>query len=175
MRRAFDRLMSMPTPRAFLSAALAASLLAAAACAPKAPAGPPPQDPAYAQKPADDFQRAFVSQEGVRPIKFGGWIKTLRPGQGPSPTYDSVVTVDYKGVLQDGREFDSSYGRGQPATFSLRKVIQCWTFGVPMMKVGEQARLLCPGAVAYGEAGDPPRIPPDATLVFDIELLKVVK
>lgn len=162
--------------RAFFFRALPAAVLAAAAaCGPKTPAGPPPPDPAFAQRPADDFQRAFVAQEGARPIKFGGWIKTLRAGTGASPTYDSVVTVDYKGVLQDGREFDSSYARGQPATFSLRKVIQCWTFGVPMMKTGEQARLLCPGSVAYGEAGDPPRIPPNATLVFDIELLKVVK
>jgi FKBP-type peptidyl-prolyl cis-trans isomerase len=161
--------------RDFFFPALAAALLALAACAPKAPAGPPPPDPAYAQKPADDFQRAFAAQEGARPIKFGGWIKTLRPGDGSSPTYDSVVTVHYKGVLQDGREFDSSYERGQPATFSLRQVIPCWTFGVPMMKTGEQARLMCPGSVAYGEAGDPPRVPPNATLVFDIELLKVVK
>jgi FKBP-type peptidyl-prolyl cis-trans isomerase FkpA len=147
---------------------VAALLLAG--CASNAPIA----DTAYAQKPATPFEQKFVDQ-GARPIKFGGWIRTITPGSGANPTPDSVVSVHYRGALEDGTEFDSSYGRGQPATFSLRNVVQCWTFGVPMMKAGEKAQLLCPAKVAYGQAGSPPAIPGNATLTFDIELLSIVK
>lgn len=157
----------------FLPCALLA-LAALSACAPSRQE-PPAPDPAYSQQPANDFERAFAAQPGVRPIKFGGWIQTLTPGNGPSPDADSVVTVNYRGTLPDGKEFDSSYARGQPATFSLRHVIQCWTFGVPMMKVGEKAKLVCPANVAYGDRGSPPVIPPGATLAFEIELLRIDK
>lgn len=129
----------------------------------------------YALKPANAFEEAFAGEAGARPIRFGGWIKTLTPGAGAGPTPDSVVTVHYRGALTDGTEFDSSYQRGAPATFSLRNVVRCWTFGVPMMKVGEKARLVCPPKSAYGSAGSPPAIPGGATLAFDIELLNIVK
>ena len=157
--------------KAPLSLAVAASL---AACSPGAPpvAGPGPE---YSRKPGNDFEAAFAREEGVRPIRFGGWLKTLDEGSGSAPTPDSVVSVQYRGALTDGTEFDSSYKRGQPATFSLRKVVPCWTFGVPTMRAGGKARLVCPSDAAYGDEGSPPTIPGGATLAFEIELLRVVK
>ena len=129
----------------------------------------------YSPKPANPFEEAFSREEGARPIRFGGWIKTLREASGASPNPDSVVTVDYRGMLTDGTEFDSSYKRGRPATFSLRNVVRCWTSGVPMMRVGEKAKLVCPSRTAYGAEGSPPTIPGGATLVFEIELLDIVR
>ena len=83
--------------------------------------------------------------------------------------------MHYRGTLTDGKEFDSSYKRGQPATFTLQRVIGCWTEGVQTMKVGEKARLVCPPNLAYGSRGVPGTIPPDATLVFEVELLGIVR
>ena len=135
-----------------------------------------PADSASAPlKPANAFEEAFAREAGVQPITWGGWIKTLTPGAGASPTADSVVKVNYRGTLTDGTEFDSSYKRNQPATFSLRNVVPCWTNGVPMMKVGEKAKFVCPSSAAYGDAGSPPMIPGGATLVFEIELLAIVR
>jgi FKBP-type peptidyl-prolyl cis-trans isomerase FkpA len=150
------------------------SALACAACGPatKVSSSVGPEDP---PKPANPYEEAFTHEDGVRPITWGGWIKTLRAGTGPSPNADSVVTVNYRGALTDGAEFDSSYKRGQPATFSLRNVVPCWTNGVPMMKVGEKAKLVCPASSAYGDKGSPPMIPGGATLDFEIELLGIVK
>ena len=152
-------------------------LLTAVACAACAPAAPPDAGgaPETASRPANAYEEAFVREDGVRPIAWGGWIKTLTPGSGATPNADNVVQVHYRGALTDGGEFDSSYKRGRPATFSLRNVIPCWTNGVPMMKVGEKARLVCPSSAAYGDAGSPPSIPGGATLVFEIELLDVVR
>ncbi len=153
-----------------------ASLLSLIVCGACAPANPPADaSTEYARGPGNPYEESFASEAGVRPIKFGGWIKTLKEGDGPAPTSDSVVTVHYRGTLTDGTEFDSSYGRGQPATFPLQNVIRCWTFGVPMMKLGEKAKLVCPAAVAYGSKGAPPDIPGGATLAFEIELLSIVK
>jgi FKBP-type peptidyl-prolyl cis-trans isomerase FkpA len=148
-------------------------LLAAAACA--ACAHPPADAAAEEQKPANPFEEAFSREDGARPITWGGWIKTLTPGTGASPNADNVVTVNYRGRLTDGTEFDSSYKHGQPATFSLRNVVPCWTNGVTMMKVGEKAKLVCPASTAYGDKGSPPSIPGGATLDFEIELLAIVK
>jgi len=154
--------------------ALILSAIACAACAPgnRVSSSVGPEDP---QKPSNAFEAAFVREDGVRPITWGGWIQTLRAGAGASPNADSVVTVNYRGSLTDGTEFDSSFKRGQPATFSLRKVVSCWTNGVPMMTVGEKAKLVCPASSAYGDAGSPPLVPGGATLVFEIELLGIVQ
>jgi FKBP-type peptidyl-prolyl cis-trans isomerase FkpA len=135
----------------------------------------PSEPPEFAFKPQNSFQEEAAKQPGVRPIRWGGWIQTLSDGAGPQPTPDSRVTVHYRGMLTDGTEFDSSYKRGQPATFSLRGVVPCWTNGVPMMKTGEKAKLVCPPSAAYGDAGSPPTIPGRATLVFEIELLAIVQ
>jgi FKBP-type peptidyl-prolyl cis-trans isomerase FkpA len=83
------------------------------------------------------------------------------------------VRVHYRGTFPDGREFDSSLARGQPAEFPLNRVIKCWTEGVQKMKVGGKAKLTCPPALAYGERGAGGSIPPNATLHFEIELLAI--
>lgn len=102
--------------------------------------------------------------------------QSLKEGSGAQPEPTDVVRVHYRGTLPSGKEFDSSYGRGQPAEFPLNRVIPCWTEGVRMMKVGGKARLICPPAIAYGERGaGGGAIPPNATLHFEVELLGIVK
>ncbi|MEY8879747.1 MAG: FKBP-type peptidyl-prolyl cis-trans isomerase, partial [Leptothrix sp. (in: b-proteobacteria)] len=88
-------------------------------------------------------------------------------------TATDQVRVHYRGTLPNGTEFDSSYKRGQPATFPLNRVIPCWTEGLQKMKVGGKARLTCPPGIAYGAAGAGGVIPPNATLHFEVELLGV--
>ena len=100
-------------------------------------------------------------------------VEHLREGTGPSPKATDVVKVHYHGTFSDGRVFDSSVQRGQPASFPLNRVIPCWTQGLQQMKVGGKARLTCPPELAYGERGAPPTIPPNATLTFEVELLGI--
>lgn len=102
-------------------------------------------------------------------------ITTLQAGKGEQPKASDTVKVHYRGTLVDGKEFDSSYKRGQPTSFPLQRVIPCWTEGVQTMKVGEKARLVCPSKLAYGSRGIPGTIPPDATLVFEVELLEILR
>jgi FKBP-type peptidyl-prolyl cis-trans isomerase FkpA len=101
-------------------------------------------------------------------------ITQIVEGTGPSPTATDVVQVHYHGTLEDGSVFDSSVQRGQPASFPLNRVIACWTQGVQTMKVGGKAKLVCPAEIAYGENGRPPKIPPNTTLYFDVELIEIV-
>jgi FKBP-type peptidyl-prolyl cis-trans isomerase FkpA len=100
-------------------------------------------------------------------------IETVKAGTGASPKATDTVTVNYRGTFPDGHEFDSSYKRGQPASFPLNRVIPCWTEAVQTMKVGGKVRITCPPAVAYGERGAGGVIPPNATLNFEIELLAI--
>lgn len=102
-------------------------------------------------------------------------FQALKDGSGASPQASSVVRVHYRGTLMDGKEFDSSYSRGQPAEFPLNRVIPCWTEGLQKMKVGAKAKLTCPPDIAYGASGRPPVIPASATLQFDVELLAIVR
>lgn len=102
-------------------------------------------------------------------------ITTMKEGTGASPKSADVVKVHYRGTLPEGKEFDSSYKRGQAATFPLNRVIPCWTEGVQAMKVGGKAKLVCPPNLAYGSRGVAGTIPADSTLVFEIELLEIVK
>lgn len=102
-------------------------------------------------------------------------ITTLKDGAGANPRSSDTVKVHYRGLLENGKEFDSSYGRGQPATFPLSRVIRCWTEGVQLMKVGGKAKLVCPSNLAYGSRGIPGTIPSDSTLIFEVELLEIVK
>jgi FKBP-type peptidyl-prolyl cis-trans isomerase FkpA len=100
--------------------------------------------------------------------------QSLKDGSGAQPTATDTVKVHYRGTLPDGKEFDSSIKRGQPAEFPLNRVIPCWTEGVQKMKVGGKAKLTCPPAIAYGERGTPGGpIPPNATLNFEVELLDI--
>lgn len=99
---------------------------------------------------------------------------SLKDGTGENPAATDTVKVHYKGEFLDGKEFDSSYKRGQPTEFPLNRVIKCWTEGVQRMKVGGKAKLTCPPAIAYGERGaGGGAIPPNATLQFEIELLEI--
>ena len=102
-------------------------------------------------------------------------VKHTQVGKGDSPAAADTVQVHYRGTLTDGTEFDSSYKRNQPASFPLRGVIPCWTEGLQKMKVGGKARLVCPSAIAYGERGSPPSIPPGAALIFEVELIDIIK
>lgn len=99
--------------------------------------------------------------------------RSLRDGTGPTPNSTDVVKVHYRGTFPNGKEFDSSYTRGQPAEFPLNRVIACWTEGVQKMKVGGKARLTCPPSIAYGAKGAGGVIPPNATLNFDVELIGI--
>jgi FKBP-type peptidyl-prolyl cis-trans isomerase FkpA len=101
-------------------------------------------------------------------------FQSLQAGKGNAPTATDRVRVHYRGTFADGREFDSSYKRGQPTEFPLNRVIPCWTEGVQRMQPGGKARLTCPPAIAYGERGAGGVIPPNATLQFEIELLEVL-
>ena len=102
-------------------------------------------------------------------------ITILTEGSGASPMATDTVKVHYRGTLIDGKEFDSSYKRGQPTSFPLKGVIPCWTEGVQALKVGGKAKLQCPSQLAYGTRGISGVIPPDATLTFEIELLEIAK
>jgi FKBP-type peptidyl-prolyl cis-trans isomerase len=97
----------------------------------------------------------------------------LRPGTGPEAKPKRTVSVQYTGWLEDGTIFDSSVGRGEPFTFILgnSEVIQGWDEGVAGMKVGEKRQLVIPANLGYGDQGSPPKIPPGATLIFDVELV----
>jgi FKBP-type peptidyl-prolyl cis-trans isomerase FkpA len=100
-------------------------------------------------------------------------FESLQAGSGASPKATDTVRVHYRGTFPDGKEFDSSHKRGQPAEFALNRVIPCWTEGVQLMKPGGKARLTCPPATAYGDRGAGGVVPPNATLQFEIELLSV--
>ena len=102
-------------------------------------------------------------------------ITHLSAGSGANPKASDTVKVHYRGTLADGKEFDSSYKRNAPATFPLGRVIPCWTQGVQKMKVGGKAKLTCPPGIAYGERGAGGVIPPNATLIFEVELLGITK
>lgn len=101
-------------------------------------------------------------------------FQSLKDGTGASPAATDIVKVHYKGTFpESGKEFDSSYSRGEPTEFPLNGVIPCWTEGVQKMKVGGKAKLTCPPAIAYGSRGAGGVIPPNATLNFEVELVAV--
>jgi FKBP-type peptidyl-prolyl cis-trans isomerase FkpA len=120
------------------------------------------------------FQASAAEPKEIKTAS-GLGITMLKAGNGASPKASDNVKVHYRGVLADGKEFDSSYGRGQPATFPLNRVIPCWTEGLQLMKLGSKAKLVCPSKLAYGSQGIPGAIPPDATLTFEVELLEITK
>jgi FKBP-type peptidyl-prolyl cis-trans isomerase FkpA len=123
---------------------------------------------------AKEFIAKAAKEKGAITTKSGMVYLSLKEGDGTAPAGSDKVKVQYRGTLVDGTEFDSSYKRGEPAEFPLNGVIPCWTEGVQMMKPGGKAKLVCPAEIAYGERGAGP-IPPNATLVFEIELISVTK
>ena len=127
------------------------------------------------KKASEDFLSKAAAESGAVKTSSGLIYTEIAPGEGPSPTADSIVKVNYKGTLRDGSVFDSSYDRKTPATFTVKQVIPCWTEGLQKMKVGGKAKLVCPSSIAYGDRGMPGAIKPGAVLTFDVELLEIVK
>lgn len=118
------------------------------------------------------FLAANAGQEGVQVTASGLQYKVLQAGDGARPAATDTVTVHYRGTLLDGTEFDSSYSRGEPISFALDRVIPGWTEGVQLMQVGSKYQFWIGPQLGYGEAGGGP-IPPNATLVFEVELLGI--
>jgi FKBP-type peptidyl-prolyl cis-trans isomerase FkpA len=128
---------------------------------------------AFAQGATDPVLAKAAAEAGAVTAPSGLVYRSLKDGAGASPAATDTVRVHYRGTFPDGKEFDSSYTRGQPAEFPLNRVIKCWTEGVQKMKVGGKARLACPASIAYGERGAGGVIPPNATLLFEVELLGI--
>lgn len=116
-----------------------------------------------------------AAEKGATKTASGLVITTLTPGTGAAPAATDEVKVHYEGKLTNGTVFDSSLQRGEPATFPLNGVIPCWTEALQLMKVGGKSRVVCPADLAYGERGSPPQIRSGATLVFEVQLLDIVK
>jgi len=126
------------------------------------------------KKEGEAFLAANKTKEGVVTLPSGLQYKILQAGTGPKPTSTDSVTVNYRGTLVNGTEFDSSYKRGQPATFPVTGVIKGWTEALQLMPVGSKWQLFIPADLAYGERG-PGEIGPNATLIFEVELIKVAE
>jgi FKBP-type peptidyl-prolyl cis-trans isomerase len=122
-------------------------------------------------------EAAFLQENGKKPgvvtTASGLQYEVVQEGKGPKATKDNTVTVHYAGTLLDGREFDSSYKRGEPAQFPVGGVIQGWVEGLQLMNAGSKYKFYIPAALAYGERGAGNTIPPHSTLIFDVELLKI--
>lgn len=127
------------------------------------------------KKAGQAFLDKAAAETGATKTPSGIVITTIKAGEGDSPKATDTVKVHYTGTLIDGTVFDSSVERKEPATFQLNRVIPCWTEGLQLMKVGGKSKLVCPAALAYADRGAPPKIKPGATLVFDVELLEIVK
>lgn len=120
-----------------------------------------------------DLAAVAAKEPGAVVTPSGLVFLSLKQGSGASPQASDKVRVHYRGTFADGKEFDSSYARGQPAEFPLDRVIKCWTEGVQRMQIGGKAKLTCPPAIAYGDRGAGSVIPPGSTLQFEVELLGI--
>lgn len=130
-----------------------------------------------AKKAAEEgtaFLAANGKKEGVVTTASGLQYKVLKQGNGPSPKATDVVRTHYHGTFLNGKVFDSSVKRGEPATFAVNEVIPGWTEALQLMKVGDKWQLFVPSKLAYGPDGSQGVIPPDATLVFEVELLEIM-
>ena len=125
------------------------------------------------KKQGDEFLAANKAKEGVVTLPSGLQYKVLQQGTGPKPTATDSVVCNYRGTLVDGTEFDSSYKRGQPATFPVSQVVKGWTEALQLMPIGSKWQLFVPADLAYGPRGKPPVIGPNATLIFEIELISI--
>ena len=127
------------------------------------------------KKAGTAYVEKAAKEAGAKKTESGAIVTPIKEGKGEQPKATDTVKVHYHGTLIDGTVFDSSVKRGEPATFPLNQVIKCWTEGLQLMKVGGKSKLVCPSAIAYGDRGSPPTIKPGATLVFEVELLEIVK
>jgi FKBP-type peptidyl-prolyl cis-trans isomerase FklB len=125
------------------------------------------------EKDGADFLAKNKTQPGVIVLPSGLQYKVLKEGTGPKPTISDVVTCNYRGTLINGTEFDSSYKRGEPATFPVRGVIKGWTEALQLMPVGSKFQLFLPPDLAYGEHGAGADIGPNETLIFEVELMSI--
>ncbi|WP_264874325.1 FKBP-type peptidyl-prolyl cis-trans isomerase [Vibrio agarivorans] len=128
---------------------------------------------AETQKAGADFRAEFEKEDGVVKTDSGLLYQVLTPAEGDTPAETATVEVHYKGTLIDGTQFDSSYDRGESATFPLNRVIEGWTEGVQLMTVGSKYKFVIPPELAYGDQ-DTPTIPANSTLVFEVELVQIV-
>jgi len=127
------------------------------------------------KKTGQAFLDKAATEPGATKTPSGLVLVVERPGTGATPKPTDKVKVHYTGHLTDGAVFDSSVQRNEPAVFPVTGVIACWTEALQQMKVGEKVKLVCPSNLAYGDRGAPPRIRPGATLVFEVELIDIVK
>jgi FKBP-type peptidyl-prolyl cis-trans isomerase len=125
------------------------------------------------RKAAEEFLKANKGKEGVTETKSGLQYKVVKKGQGAKPAPTDTVKVQYKGTLLDGKEFDSSYKRNEPAVFQVNQVIAGWQEALPLMEVGATYELFIPPDLAYGDRGAPPVIEPGSMLIFQVELLEI--
>ncbi|MBF0184470.1 MAG: FKBP-type peptidyl-prolyl cis-trans isomerase [Magnetococcales bacterium] len=123
----------------------------------------------------EQFLAKNKERKGVITTPSGLQYEIVTPGNGPKPKAADTVKVHYQGTLIDGTEFDSSYKRKEPVSFPLDRVIPGWTEGLQLMPVGSKYRFFIPSELAYGKRGAPPKIGGDATLLFEVELLEIVK
>lgn len=126
-----------------------------------------------AKKAGEDFLAANKKKDGVKTLPDGLQYKVLVEGKGEQPKPDSKVTVNYRGTLIDGTEFDSSSKHGGPATFGVNEVIKGWGEALPLMKTGSKWQIFIPAELAYGEEGAGNAIPPNSVLIFEVELLSI--
>jgi FKBP-type peptidyl-prolyl cis-trans isomerase FklB len=125
------------------------------------------------RKEGDAFLAANKSKDGVKVLPDGLQYKVLTEGNGPKPAATDTVSVNYRGTLINGKEFDSSYKRGQPASFPVNGVIKGWTEALQLMPVGSKYQLFIPADLAYGDRGAGADIAPGETLIFEVELLSI--
>jgi FKBP-type peptidyl-prolyl cis-trans isomerase FklB len=125
------------------------------------------------RKAGEKFLAENKGKKGVVTLPSGLQYKVLEAGKGKKPVLEDTVVCNYRGTLIDGTEFDSSYSRKQPATFPVKAVIKGWTEALQLMPVGSKWQIFVPAGLAYGERGAGDKIGPDATLVFEIELLGI--
>jgi FKBP-type peptidyl-prolyl cis-trans isomerase FkpA/FKBP-type peptidyl-prolyl cis-trans isomerase FklB len=130
---------------------------------------------AVEKKAGQAFLDKAAAENGATRTATGIVMTTIKAGTGPSPKATDKVKVHYQGTLIDGTVFDSSLQRNEPATFPLNGVIPCWTEAVQLMKVGGKSRLVCPANLAYGDRAAGAKIKPGSTLVFEVELLEILK
>jgi FKBP-type peptidyl-prolyl cis-trans isomerase FklB len=159
--------MTVTLRSSFVVLAAGIAALAVAACSkPETATAPAEKTEAAAAAPAAAGGGVVTTQSGLQ-------YEVLASGSGKSPSASDSVTVHYRGTLTDGTEFDSSHKRGQPAVFPVNRVIPGWTEALQLMKEGDKWKLTIPPQLAYGERGAGKLIPPNSTLVFEVELIKV--